>query len=440
MASKQLKGLTGNVITFNDINVSPEQYTNVHSALFNGDQLGFEVDPSISNGGFSKLINAVTIDWQGANMPNTKAFLNYTSDIYLSDTSQLIDIIERICYKLNNGGIPEPIEPEEPIINSITIDGSTTINIERLYKESYTPVVKANMSDGTQRTLDNTELTWSITSDTESLSLTGAKVTCIKIGTGILTGTLISDNTKTITINITVNPVDIGSNKVSLSGINNSVDWELNKTITQENYILKYSNETLTENTHYTVEYTNNVCTEENQYTDTTATITFRAIDNSNYTGVRTKEFTIKGQEQQVEYYWYCGQSVEQGENTIEMLTNIYIPTIERNFIDESEELKTDAGWRKILQTSYTRSNPLYSPEMTGRLGVKSIYVDGFNEETGERLNESVEYYILIPVDTNIKVYDGLQVPQTIYNTTTINTIEYNIYKFVARKCIYEIY
>ena len=132
MASKQLKGLTGNVITFNDINVSPEQYTNVHSALFNGDQLGFEVDPSISDGGFSKLINAITIDWQGANMPNTKAFLNYTSDIYLSDTSQLIDIIERICYKLNNGGIPEPIEPEEPVINSITVNGSTTINIERL--------------------------------------------------------------------------------------------------------------------------------------------------------------------------------------------------------------------------------------------------------------------------------------------------------------------
>lgn len=139
-------------------------------------------------------------------------------------------------------------------------------------------------------------------------------------------------------------------------------------------------------------------------------------------------------------YYWYCGQPVEKGENTVEILDGVYVPTIESNFIDESEELKTEAGWRKIAQSSYTRSNPLYSPEMQGRSGVKSIYVGDFDEETGERLNNSVEHYILIPLDTNIFVQDGLGTLQTIFNTTTLNNITYNIYKFVARKCIFEIF
>ena len=139
-------------------------------------------------------------------------------------------------------------------------------------------------------------------------------------------------------------------------------------------------------------------------------------------------------------YFWYCGQPVEKGENTVEILDGVYVPTIESNFIDESEELKTEAGWRKIAQSSYTRSNPLYSPEMQGRRGVKSIYVGDFDEETGARLNQSVEYYLLIPVETNILVRDAFGPISISYKNILVNNIMYNIYKAVARKCVYEIY
>ena len=140
-------------------------------------------------------------------------------------------------------------------------------------------------------------------------------------------------------------------------------------------------------------------------------------------------------------YYWYCGQPVEQGENTVQILENVYIPTINENsFVDETNEYSTLAGWRKITQSSYSSSNPLYSTEMSGRNGVKSIYVGDFDNETGARLNQSVEYYLLIPVETNILVRDAFGPISISYKDILVNNIMYNIYKAVARKCVYEIY
>lgn len=525
--TKSLIGLDdSNSITFKRINTSPEEYTNVHTILFNGDQKEFEIS-SESDGGFSKLVNAVSIDWQGAIMPNTATLLELP-DITLNDTAQLIDIIERICAKLNNSGIPEP---SEPTIVSISAD-STDIDID--YLTTFTPVIKATYSDAQNRQLENSLFDWEI-SEADSIVISQNDdtkvVTGIKAGNTSLIATLKEDNTKSITFNINVKKIDI--NRVSITGISDQTigrDYDGTPVVLQ-NVVLKWKpetlEETLTENVQYTVTYNNTNI--GNVDSDVTATITFNAIDDTNYTGSTNKLFKIKHTDKanpniswpsdtvtvqigeqntfqaltnprnlQVtysssktgvatidangvitlvndgttlisaiftgnneynaktvtytltvqpaavipEYYWYCGQPVEQGENTVQILENVYIPTINENsIVDETNEYSTLTGWRKITQSSYTANNPLYSPEMAGRNGVKSIYVDGFDSETGEKLNQSVEYYMLIPSNTNILVRDGFNTPQPIYaENVLINDIAYNIYKATARKCVYEIY
>lgn len=86
-------------INFNNITTSPEFLTNVHSVLFDEDNWGKEEAFD------KKLAYATSIDWNGADMPYTARYLNIPGGIHLNTTSELIDIIERICTKLNAGRI-----------------------------------------------------------------------------------------------------------------------------------------------------------------------------------------------------------------------------------------------------------------------------------------------------------------------------------------------
>ena len=210
---KLLPVLENGSIQFNRINTSPEEYTNVHTVLFNGDQEGFEITTD-SSGGFTKLVDSVSIDWQGAQMPNTAQLLGLVNGISLNNTAQLIDIIERICAKLNDGGIPEP---SEPTIESISAD-STDINID--YLTTFTPVIKATYTDASIHALDNSLFNWTI-GDSAIISQNNNKVvTGIKTGNTSLIATLKEDNTKSITFNINVNKVDIS--RVTFTGISMS--------------------------------------------------------------------------------------------------------------------------------------------------------------------------------------------------------------------------
>ena len=173
MTDKIIKGLSDgsnyNNITFSNVNNKPDEYTNVHSPLFNGDQLGFEVKSSYADGGFSKLINAITIDWQGAKMSNTARYLHLT-DITLNNTSELIDIIERICMQLSNG---TPIEPTWEITNiqfgtteSLSVDYKKQIALPKVYG-----IYTNEMSQEDRREITD-GITWSVTSGTDYIELT----------------------------------------------------------------------------------------------------------------------------------------------------------------------------------------------------------------------------------------------------------------------------
>ena len=497
---KLLPGLENGSIQFNRINTSPEEYTNVHTVLFNGDQEGFEITTD-SSGGFTKLVDSVSIDWQGAQMPNTAQLLGLVNGISLNNTAQLIDIIERICAKLNDGGIPEP---SEPTIESISVD-STDINID--YLTTFTPVIKATYTDASIHTLDNSLFAWTI-GDSSIISQNNNNiVTGIKTGNTSLIAILKEDNTKYITFNINVNKVDIS--RVTFTGISDQTigrDYDGTPVVLQ-NVVLKWKTETLTENTQYTVTYSNNV---GNVDSDITATSTFDAIDNTNYTGSNNKTFKIKhtnksnsgivwssnaaivqiGEQNtfptltnphnlQVtysssetgvatinangivtlvhdgetvisaifvgdnyynektvtytltvqpaavipEYYWYCGPISESGENMIEISENTYIPTIENNFIDESEQLSDLPGWRKIDMNS--SSNYIY---ICSERGDYPIYLDGRDENNNPTYEEYITAIVALPVDCNLTLTNAINSTYNIYKTITYNNISYNIY------------
>lgn len=91
-------------INFNNITTSPEFLTNVHSVLF--DEANWGKEKAFDK----KLAYATSIDWNGADMPYTARYLNIPDGIHLNTTSELLDIIERICTKLNAGRIVITIE------------------------------------------------------------------------------------------------------------------------------------------------------------------------------------------------------------------------------------------------------------------------------------------------------------------------------------------
>ena len=91
-------------INFNNITTSPEFLTNVHSVLF--DEANWGKEEAFDK----KLAYATSIDWNGADMPYTARYLNIPDGIHLNTTSELLDIIERICTKLNAGRIVITIE------------------------------------------------------------------------------------------------------------------------------------------------------------------------------------------------------------------------------------------------------------------------------------------------------------------------------------------
>ena len=94
-------------INFNNITTSPEFLTNVHSVLF--DEANWGKEEAFDK----KLAYATSIDWNGADMPYTARYLNIPDGIHLNTTSELLDIIERICTKLNAGRIVITIEVKQ---------------------------------------------------------------------------------------------------------------------------------------------------------------------------------------------------------------------------------------------------------------------------------------------------------------------------------------
>lgn len=125
-----LKGLekTENIkwdINFNNISSSPEFLTNVHSVLFDGENFGQETAFD------KKLALSTSIDWNGANMPQTAKYLGL-DHIELNSTAELIDIIEQICQKANKGKLASDV-----IINVITrSDNQPIVNISITPKQA----------------------------------------------------------------------------------------------------------------------------------------------------------------------------------------------------------------------------------------------------------------------------------------------------------------
>lgn len=101
-----LKGLDNTTnIEFNNLTSDPEYLTNVHSVIFDDKQYGYEGD------NFTKLVNSTSIEWNGAMMPNTARYLNL-DEICVHNTTELLDIIERIAIKIHNGKKASDIDIE----------------------------------------------------------------------------------------------------------------------------------------------------------------------------------------------------------------------------------------------------------------------------------------------------------------------------------------
>ena len=108
-------------ITFDDIITStPEFYTNVHTKIFDDTQYNYDGTE------FNKLVSSTSINWQGAYMPNTARYLNLDT-IYLRNTSELLDIIERIALKIKNGKKVSDLILKK--VNAITVSNSCKISV-----------------------------------------------------------------------------------------------------------------------------------------------------------------------------------------------------------------------------------------------------------------------------------------------------------------------
>lgn len=108
-------------ITFDDIITStPEFYTNVHTKIFDDTQYNYDGTE------FNKLVSSTSINWQGAYMPNTARYLNL-DNIYLRNTSELLDIIERIALKIKNGKKVSDLILKK--VNAITVSNSCKISV-----------------------------------------------------------------------------------------------------------------------------------------------------------------------------------------------------------------------------------------------------------------------------------------------------------------------
>lgn len=442
MADKIIKGLSDgsnyNNITFSNVNNKPEEYTNVHSPLFNGDQLGFEVKSSYADGGFSKLINAITIDWQGAKMSNTARYLHLT-DITLNNTSELIDIIERICMQLSNG---TPIEPTWEITNiqfgtgtteSLSVDYKKQIALPKVYG-----IYTNEMSQEDRREITD-GITWSVTSGTDYIELTeDNKIKGIKAGNATIKATY---KDLSCDADILVNQINLGSASIVKSGLiitKKEYDYQNGQAIVPT-ISLKYSNyEELESPRDYSINYSNNTGSASE---DVIATMTVTANSSSNYTGSLEYTFTIKHPVVQPDYYWYCGVATDENTGFSFELNGetINIPAIENNTIEEIPENYNTPGWRYIdVSQSYSKANPLYAVNNRNK---KAIYVDGYDENGNRTWETEVNYYAIIPSGTNLNLYDGLSnlfTPDI--NNVNINNIPYNIYKFTGTEFLLSIY
>ena len=136
--------------------------------------------------------------------------------------------------------------------------------------------------------------------------------------------------------------------------------------------------------------------------------------------------------------FWYCGQPVEQGENTVQILENVFIPTINENsIVDETENIYPNPGWRYVQNKKYSTNDKLFSVNYRNGRG---IYVGGLieqnnNYDVSNRLYNEVTYYVLLPilsVYANLDIYVGAGPKPEPIATTVISDIEYKIYKFTG--------
>jgi len=139
-------------------------------------------------------------------------------------------------------------------------------------------------------------------------------------------------------------------------------------------------------------------------------------------------------------YYWYCGVASEEPTGFSFELNNetIYIPNIEDNTVIESPENYEKPGWRYIdISKSYSASNKLYHVE---NRDYKAIYSSGY-DENGVKTFDDVTYYVILPSELNLNLYDGLgNLFSPDINNVNINNIPHNIYKFVGTSLLLSIY
>ena len=145
-------------------------------------------------------------------------------------------------------------------------------------------------------------------------------------------------------------------------------------------------------------------------------------------------------------YFWYCGKSYKDNENTTKIDVKdslIYIPNIsaETLVVDfDGETYSTKEGWRQID----TNANYVYDPsDPNGRNGYCAIYVDGLDENGNElpySLRTEVTYYVLLPTNLKLTIADGLGNKKTKISTANISNIQYDIYRFYGTKFLLKIY
>lgn len=445
MADKIIKGLSDgsdyNNITFSNVNNKPEEYTNVHSPLFNGDQLGFEVKLSYADGGFSKLINAITIDWQGAKMVNTARYLHLT-DITLNNTSELIDIIERICMQLSNG---TPIEPTWEITNIQFGTGATeSLSVDYKKQRDLPTVYGIYTNEMSQE--DRREITdgieWSITSasGTDYIELTeDNKIRGKKAGNATITATYKDLSCNADVLVKQVNLSDLNKSGGIISKLDSDQKYykyeDYNGQPIQPGITLQYkydSNkyEELEPTRDYSINYSNNTGSPTE---DVWATMTVKANSSGNYTGSLEYTFEIKHPKVQPDYYWYCGTDIHKDENDNWVLPDINENTIIEEVYDESlnngkggySSFSTDTGWRKCEYITYNNLRYVYTQNARrDERNLPSPIIVNSN-------NKLVPFYVCVPSDLNLTVKNANTIASPV-NTEPIkiNNINFKLYIF----------